>query len=41
MFPKVVSEVDMSDPILVQEIPFQKAIDVDLEASQERIHKIE
>ena len=41
MIHKVISEVDMGVPILVQEIPFQKGIDDDLQALEERIHKIE
>lgn len=41
MIHEVISEVDMGAPILVQEIPFQKGVDEDLEALEERIHKIE
>lgn len=41
MIHKVISEVDMGAPILVQEIPFQNGIDDDIQALEERIHKIE
>lgn len=41
MIHKVISEVDMGTPILVEEIPFQKGVDEELKALEERIHKIE
>ncbi|MCJ1467255.1 hypothetical protein MMC07_005879 [Pseudocyphellaria aurata] len=41
MIHKVISEVDMGSPILVQEIPFEKGVDEDIEALKERIHKNE
>lgn len=41
MIHRVISEVDMGDPILVQEIPFVKGLDEDLETLKQRIHEIE
>lgn len=41
MIHRVISEVDMGAPILVQEIPFVKGIDEDLEALKQRIHEVE
>lgn len=41
MIHRVISEVDMGDPILVLEIPFVKGSDEDLESLKQRIHEIE
>lgn len=41
MIHRVISEVDMGAPILVQEISFVKGIDEDLEALKQRIHEVE
>lgn len=37
----VISEVDMGLPILVQEIPFVKGVDEDIEKFKERLHEVE
>ncbi|KAJ5915885.1 hypothetical protein N7454_010792 [Penicillium verhagenii] len=41
MIHDVISEVDMGQPILVQEIPFLKGQDEDLEAFGKRVHETE
>ncbi|KAJ5305333.1 54S ribosomal protein L23 [Penicillium atrosanguineum] len=41
MIHDVISEVDMGKPILVQEIPFQKGRDEDLEMFEKRVHETE
>ena len=41
MIHKVISEVDMGDPVIVQEIPFIKGVDENLDALEERIHQLE
>lgn len=41
MIHRVISEVDMGDPILVREIPFVKGLDEDLKTLKQRIHEIE
>lgn len=41
MIHRVISEVDMGDPILVLEIPFVEGLDEDLESLKQRIHEIE
>lgn len=41
MIHHVISEVDMGAPILVQEIPFVKGTDEDLEALKQRIQELE
>lgn len=41
MIHKVIAEVDMGTPILVREIPFKPDEDCDLEAFEQRVHKIE
>ncbi|KAJ5776828.1 hypothetical protein N7520_000074 [Penicillium odoratum] len=41
MIHDVISEVDMGQPILVQEIPFRKGQDEDLEAFGKRVHETE
>jgi len=37
----VTSEVDMGEPILVEEVPFVKGVDEDVEKLKERIHEEE
>ncbi|ODM16531.1 hypothetical protein SI65_08038 [Aspergillus cristatus] len=41
MIHNVISEVDMGKPILVQEIPFIKGVDEDLDKFETRVHEIE
>ncbi|KAJ5666894.1 hypothetical protein N7462_011303 [Penicillium macrosclerotiorum] len=41
MIHDVISEVDMGNPILVKEIPFQKGRDEDLEGFEKRVHETE
>ncbi|KAJ5081686.1 hypothetical protein NUU61_009950 [Penicillium alfredii] len=41
MIHDVISEVDMGQPILVREIPFQKGRDENLEAFETRVHETE
>lgn len=41
MIHKVIAEVDMGTPILVREIPFLSNEDDDLEAFEQRVHRIE
>lgn len=41
MIHRVISEVDRGAPLFVQEIPFQKGVDEDLEALKQRIHEFE
>jgi phosphoribosylglycinamide formyltransferase len=41
MIHDVISEVDMGNPILVREIPFQKGQDENLEAFETRVHETE
>jgi phosphoribosylglycinamide formyltransferase len=41
MIHKVISEVDMGQPILVREIPFVKGDDEDLEKFKQKVHQIE
>lgn len=37
----VIAEVDMGEPILVEEIPFVQGEDEDLEKLEEKIHSVE
>lgn len=41
MIHKVISELDMGDPIIVEEIPFIEGLDENLDALEERVHQIE
>ncbi|KAL4943299.1 hypothetical protein BDV06DRAFT_211152 [Aspergillus oleicola] len=41
MIHNVISEVDMGQPILVQEIPFVEGADEDLHAFEQKVHQIE
>lgn len=41
MIHKVIAEVDQGDPVLVQEIPFIKGQDEDLEVFKAKVHKVE
>ncbi len=41
MVHRVISEVDMGLPILVQEIPFVNGLDEDLEALEKKVHEFE
>lgn len=41
MIHKVIAEVDMGKPVLVQEIPFVKGTDEDLETFEKKVHEVE
>ena len=41
MIHEVIAEVDMGRPILVQEIPFVKDSDENLEVIEQKVHEIE
>jgi phosphoribosylglycinamide formyltransferase len=41
MIHKVISEVDMGEPILVKEIPFVKGVDEDLDVFEKKVHEVE
>ena len=41
MIHKVIAEVDQGSPLLIVEIPFEKGVDENIEALEQRIHQIE
>jgi phosphoribosylglycinamide formyltransferase len=41
MIHKVISEVDMGEPLLVQEIEFKEGEDDDIEAFEQKVHAVE